>query len=70
MLDEVLFMEARLFRMFWQEHGLTPLQALSLFETHNVWDFIEDCYDSLHTSSDDCALADINQLLANQGESL
>ena len=70
MLDEVLFMEARLFRMFWQKHGLAPRQALDLFETYNVWEFIESCYDSLHTSSDACALADIDQLLANQGATL
>lgn len=70
MLDEVLFMEARLFRMFWQEHGLTPRQALEIFEGHNVWGFIENCYDSLHTNSDAYALADINQLLANQGVAL
>ena len=70
MLDEVLFMEARLFRMFWQQHGLSPRQALEFFETYNVWGFIESCYDSLHTSSDICALSDIDQLLASQGVAL
>ncbi|MCI9262515.1 DUF3791 domain-containing protein [uncultured Adlercreutzia sp.] len=70
MLDEVLFMQTRLFRRFWQEHHMTLHEALALFESHRVWDFIESCYDALLTSSDDCALADINHLLASQGVAL
>lgn len=60
-------MEARLFRMFREQTGLSPVQANRLFESQGVWEFIEDCYESLHLSSDEAALSDINRMLAFRG---
>lgn len=69
MLDEILFMQARLFRMFLEQTHLSPTEAEEVFTNQGIWTFIEDCYDALHLSSDECALADINQKLALQGVS-
>ncbi|WP_080797533.1 DUF3791 domain-containing protein [Arabiibacter massiliensis] len=70
MLDEVLFMEARLFRMFREQTGLSPKDSNRLFEEQGIWRFIEECYDALHLESDEAALQDIRTKLAAQGVSL
>lgn len=66
-LDEILFMETRLFRMFREQCQLTPAQANELFERQGIWHFIEECYDYLHLESDEAALSDIFCKLAAQG---
>ena len=70
MLDEMLFMEARLFRMFREQCHLSPFQANEIFEQQGIWRFIEECYDYLHLGSDEAALSDIFQKLSAQGASL
>ena len=69
MLDEVLFMQIRLFRMFREATGLTTPECRKIFSDGKVWDFIERCYDSLHLSSDDLALQDVFNRLKAQGVS-
>lgn len=69
MLDEVLFMQVRLFRMFLEQAHIAPSEAEAVFSEQGIWAFIEDCYDALHLGSDECALADITQKLALQGAS-
>lgn len=64
MLDEVLYMEARLFRMYREKHNISSRECLRLFDLHHIWEFIETCYDGLCTSSDDAALADIKTILS------
>ncbi len=67
MLDEVLFMQMRLFRMYREQAGLSARACNRLFEDQGIWDFIADCYDYLHLEGDDAILADIEAKLANQG---
>ena len=59
MLDEVLYMQVRLFRMFQERTGLSSREANAAFETGGAWDFISSCYDSLHLSGDEAALDDV-----------
>ena len=59
MLDEVLYMQVRLFRMFREHTGLTSKEANSAFEAAGAWDFISSCYDILHLSGDEAALNDV-----------
>lgn len=67
MLDEVLFMQMRLFRLYRTKAGLSARACNRLFEEQGIWDFIANCYDYLHLEGDDAILADIEAKLANQG---
>ena len=67
MVDEVLFMQTRLFRMFLQRYQLSPEVGNRVFSQGGIWSFIEDCYELLHLSSDDAALRDIISVLAVKG---
>ena len=69
MIDEVLFMQVRLFRMFREATGLSAAQSNRLFDAGGAWDFIESCYDSLHLSGDDAALNDVCAKLRAEGVS-
>lgn len=59
MLDEVLYMQVRLFRMFQERTGLTSHAANRVFTDGGVWDFIASCYDILHLSGDEAGLEDV-----------
>lgn len=59
MIDEVLYMQVRLFRMFQERTGITSHAANQAFLEGGVWDFISSCYDVLHLSSDEAALDDV-----------
>lgn len=63
MLNEVLFMEIRLFRLFLGRTGLSPVQANRLFKEQRIWSYIEDCYDSLHLQGDETILEEIMGIL-------
>ena len=59
MLDEVLYMQVRLFRMFCERTGLASRDASRVFREGDIWGFISSCYDILHLSGDESALSDI-----------
>lgn len=59
MIDEVLYMQVRLFRMFQERTGLTSRRANQVFAEGGVWDFVSSCYESLHLSGDEAALNDV-----------
>lgn len=67
MIDEVLYMQTRIFRMFCERSGLDPKEANRLFCTAGAWDFIADCFDALHTSGDEYVYEDVMRLLKNKG---
>lgn len=58
-LDEVIYMQVRLFRMFLEHTGLPSREGNRVFHGAGVWDFISMCYDSLHLSGDESALSDV-----------
>lgn len=67
MINEVLFMELRLLRLFREKFHLSGREANEIFVEHKIWDYIEECYEALHVSSDECALDEIETLLRNKG---
>lgn len=67
MIDEILFMQLRLFRLFCERSNLSPREGNALWQEHDIWSFIESCYDILHLSGDDPALDDISRKLASEG---
>ena len=66
MINEVLFMELRLMRLYCEKHHLSGREVNNLFESHGIWDYIEKCYDALHVSSDECALKEIESFIFNK----
>ncbi len=67
MINEVLFMEARVFSEFLHRFNMSPKEANRLFENYGIWEYIENCYDLLHTSGDEYVLNDIIMILRNKG---
>ena len=67
MLNELIFFEARIFRMFCEKLQVLPTATNKLFETYGVWKYIEDTYDMLRLSSDECAVNDIWEMLKVNG---
>lgn len=67
MLNEVVFFETRIFRMFCEKLQVSPVDANKLFEKYGIWKYIEDTYDMLHLSSDEYALKNILEILRVNG---
>lgn len=70
MLDEVLFMEARVFADYLNKFKIRPKDANRIFEKFGIWKYIEDCYDTLHMNGDEYVLNDIEYILEKRGASL
>ena len=67
MLNELIFFEVRIFRMFYEKLQVSSADTNKLFETYGVWKYIEDTYDMLSLSSDECAVNDIWEMLKVKG---
>ena len=67
MLKELIFFEARIFRMFCEKLQVSPVDANKLFEKYGIWKYIEDTYDMLKLNGDECAVNDIWEILKVKG---
>ena len=67
MLNELIFFEARIFRMFCEKLHVSPVDANKLFEKYGIWKYIEDTYDMLKLNGDECAVNDIWEMLKVKG---
>ncbi len=67
LLDEVLYMEVRIFREFLQRFKMKASDAYRVFEENEIWSYIESCYDTLHMSGDECVMDDIQRILKRNG---
>ena len=67
LLDEVLYMEVRVFREFLKRFRMKAADAYVLFDKNGIWNYIESCYDVLHMSGDELVLNDIQQILQRNG---
>lgn len=70
MIDEVLFMQMRLFRLFCERTGLSSREGNALWNDHDIWDFVESCYDVFHIEGDEAILNDIFTKLTHEGVAL
>ncbi|MBQ8161846.1 MAG: DUF3791 domain-containing protein [Clostridia bacterium] len=66
-VNEVLFLEMRIFNEFLQKHGMQPSKANRLFENNGLWKFIEDNYDVLQMNGDEYVLDDVEYILRKKG---
>ena len=60
-------MQASVFRKAQKKWKLTGSECADVFEKYKLFEFIRDCYDSLHTASYDCALRDVEVILEKNG---
>lgn len=67
LLDEVIYMEVRVFREFLRRFSMKASDAYHLFEENDVWGYIESCYDVLHMGGDEAVLNDIQRILIRNG---
>lgn len=67
MLNELIFFEARIFRMFCKKLQVSPVDANKLFEKYGIWKYIEDTYNMLKLNGDECAVNDIWEILKVKG---
>lgn len=67
MINEVLFMEARIFSDYCNLKHLSATKANAIFNKCGIWDYIEACYDTLHMNGDNCVLNDIEEIIAKKG---
>lgn len=67
MINEVLFMETRIFREFCRRNNVNAENGNGIFNTHQIWHYIESCYDTLHMNGDDYILNDIENILKSRG---
>ena len=67
MLNELIFFELRIFRMFCEKLQVSSADTNKLFETYGVWKYIEDTYDMLRLNGDECAVNDIWEMLKVKG---
>lgn len=63
MINEVLYMEVRLIREFCKKHRVSMGVANKIFQENQIWSYVEDCYEALHTSGDEYILNDIEAML-------
>ena len=67
MINEVLFMETRLFRAFCEKFKMPASSVNRIFNSYGIWDYIESCYDVLHMNGDEYILNDILSILKAKG---
>ena len=67
---EIHDMQVRMFRKAQVAWGLTGKECAAIFQKYDIFGFIEQCYDSLHTTGENVILGDIEELLRNHGVKL
>jgi len=60
-------MKCYLFRMAQEKWNISPSETAALFKDNQLFDYIDECYDSLHLSSYQLALNDLETILENKG---
>lgn len=60
-------MQCHVYRMAQKKWHMPPMECSKLFQQFDIFKFISDCYDTLHLSSYNCALEDIEEILRSNG---
>ena len=67
MIDEVLFMETRIFSEYCKKMNMPPKEVNRLFNLFRIWEYIESCYDTLHLNGDECVIDDVQMIIKKKG---
>ena len=70
MLDEMLFFEMRIFKMFCDKARVSSFEGNKLFDRYGIWKYIEDTYDIMHLNGDESALLDVFEVLKAKGANI
>ena len=68
--QEINLMKCWLFRHATLRWNKTPVETADLFRKYALYKFVTDCYELLHVASYDCALDEIENILAANGVSV
>ena len=64
-------MQTRLFSMFCMNHPrVTPAEMDRIFKEFGIWNYIEECYDTLHTEGDEAIYDELSKILQYKGAKL
>ena len=66
-IDEKLYMAIRLFRLFCEKYKVNAERGNNLFNSYEIWDYIDRAYDYLHLNGDESAVDDISEIMINRG---
>ncbi len=66
-LDEILFFQLRIFRLFCDRVKVSSVEGNKIFERYGIWKYIEDTYDVMHLNGDENALSDVLEILKAKG---
>lgn len=60
-------MQCWVFRMAQRKWEMSPVECTRLFQKYDLLGFISECYDLLHVSSYQNALAEVEDILRSKG---
>lgn len=66
-LDEILFFQLRIFRLFCARVKVSSAEGNMIFEKYRIWEYLEDTYDVMHLNGDESALGDVMEILKVKG---
>ena len=66
-INEIIFMQIRIVRLFCKRLSLKANEVNSLFIDNGIYDMIEDGYDMYHCGSDEIVYNDAKDLLMRNG---
>lgn len=64
---EIADMQCWVFRLAQSKWNISAKQCTEIFRQYDILDFISECYELLHVSSYDKALADVEDILKANG---
>ena len=67
MINEVLFMQMRIFGMLCKAHGLSSKEGNRIFDQYDIWNYIDECYELFHVSGDEYVANEVNKVLKLKG---
>ena len=67
MINEALYMQVRILREFAKKYKVDEQILNRLFEKYKIYNYIEDCYKTLHTAGDKYIIKEINDILESKG---
>ncbi len=67
MINEILYMQIRILREFAKKYKIDEQKLNILFEKYKIYDYINSCYSSLHTTGDNYIIKEIYDILMHKG---
>lgn len=67
---DIYMLQVRLFRLAQLKWNLSANECSELFNRHDIFNYIETCYEFFHVQGDDANLEDIRVFLSKKGVSL